>query len=110
MIFYFKYKRLKKRLDEIIENGLEDTLIKHMLIENGEINATFENKTFTRMLATWAKQSLEQHKAPNFLTLSFGDGKEIFELTVRRNMPGCITPAEKLGMLEEKIRKLEAHI
>lgn len=103
MIFYLKYKALKKKLDEIIDNGLEDTLVKHLLVENGNLEATFENKTFTRILALWAKQSLEQYEAPNFLTMSFGDTEGNYELTVKRNEPGTITPAEKLVMMQKQI-------
>ena len=66
MIFYFKYRELKKKMDKIIKNGVEATMISELIYKNGQLSATFENKVFTRMLALWAKESLEQYEAPQY--------------------------------------------
>jgi hypothetical protein len=107
MIFYWKYKRLKKAMDEIEKEGLANIMIKELIYNDNEFRATFEDKSFTRLLAVWAKESLKQYNAPNFLTLTFGDDENRYELTIRKGNLDSKTPADIIGELKNEINRLK---
>ncbi len=107
MLFYWKYKRAMKLIKEMEEKGFGEVMINRLLISGGNLEAEFENKEFTRTLATWAKQCLDQYQAPNFLSMCFSDGTQKYELTIQKMGIDNLTPAEKMNEMKTEIAQLK---
>ena len=102
-----RFSKLGKEIDGLLNDATE-MMFKRIVMENGNFEATIENKLLTKALAEWARQVFEQYpEAKNYMSIQFNfRGEENYELIIQRVFKK--TPAQLNVKLKKEVKLMDA--
>ena len=103
---WYIISELEKEIDGLLNDATE-MMFRRIVMENGNFEATIENKLLTKTLAEWARQIFEQYpEAKNYMSIQFNfHGEENYELIIQRVFKK--TPAELNVELKRQIKLMD---